>query len=662
MSRRALLERGSDGRFRQLVYDLLTISVRMETVRSIWLERIGISGPQYSVLVAIAQFQARYRSQCQQGGAGVARVSGAFITTETGRLERLGLVVKAINPRDRRGVLLRLTPRARRQIDRDQSGDYGHQRHVLRAVGRARRSARSRPRRCSSSNSSREVTELIANGRSAMHLPALPNEHRKRGPNAENGLVNLAVRHLRTTEIYRMRSRRAMISYFVRYRGSAADPAAFVELLRDSSRRDPQTVSRHPYAVAARAGGLERSVPGTPDGTALLAQMTFDTPADSAARACSSEARRRAREDFARFPPFSGEVTHQAMRSHSDLLMAMESLHSLPAAIFHWRGCNANSKTIVTELSCSRPRQFGDVACKETPDIMIGQQIHQRSDAWFGLRDGRRRAHAEYRRSEFPQLQHSWSVHDWRHDILGDDPSRRAVAALRSSARSPSPPQYRSSSSASLGAGCAEPNQFVPLVSSMAFLILFEHLAVVIWGSEMRPLPIPVRRRRLAHWPLYRERTAARRARPVIRFHSWPRARCFVTPDWVVGLRTIAEDSDTALLLGVDVNQLVPVVFVLAGLFAAVAGALFAIDYRQVHPFMGEAIGLKGISAMIVGGMGNVWGAIIGGLIIGIAEVLSVGYIGANFVDISVFGLLLLILMVRPTGLSRAWPRKRGGP
>ena len=78
-----------------------------------------------------------------------------------------------------------------------------------------------------------------------------------------------------------------------------------------------------------------------------------------------------------------------------------------------------------------------------------------------------------------------------------------------------------------------------------------------------------------------------------------------------------------------------PVVFVLAGLFAAVAGVLFALNYRQVQPFMGEAVGLKGISAMIVGGMGNTWGAIAGGLIIGIAEVLSVGYVGANFVDIT---------------------------
>jgi branched-chain amino acid transport system permease protein len=126
-------------------------------------------------------------------------------------------------------------------------------------------------------------------------------------------------------------------------------------------------------------------------------------------------------------------------------------------------------------------------------------------------------------------------------------------------------------------------------------------------------------------------------------------------------LRTIAEDSDTALLLGVDVNRLVPVVFALAGLFAAIAGVLFALNYRQVQPFMGEAVGLKGISAMIVGGMGNTWGAIVGGLIIGITEVLSVGYVGANFVDISVFGLLLLILFVRPTGLFAGLPAGRGG-
>jgi MarR family transcriptional regulator, organic hydroperoxide resistance regulator len=114
-SRPALLEGGSDRRFRQLVYDLLTISVRMETVRTYLARQIGITGPQYSVLVAIAQFQGAEGVSVSKV-AEVLHVSGAFITAETRQLERVGLVIKAINPRDRRGVLLRLTPNGERQM------------------------------------------------------------------------------------------------------------------------------------------------------------------------------------------------------------------------------------------------------------------------------------------------------------------------------------------------------------------------------------------------------------------------------------------------------------------------------------------------------------------------------------------------------------------
>src|SRR5262245_5839463 len=191
---------------------------------------------------------------------------------------------------------------------------------------------------------------------------------------------------------------------------------------------------------------------------------------------------------------------------------------------------------------------------------------------------------------------------------------------------------------------------FVPLVSSMAFLILFENLAVVYWGSDLRSLP---RLFGSADW---------RVGNLVISLPQLAGLAGSVALIWCLsvllkrtrigrGLRTIAEDSDTALLLGVDVRRIVPLVFVISGLFAALAGILFALNYRQVHPFMGEALGLKGISAMVVGGMGNIWGAIAGGLVIGLAEVFSIDLFGADFVDISVYGLLLLILIVRPTGL-----------
>ena len=115
VSRPALLDRGCDSRFRQLVYDLLTISVRMETVRTHLARRIGITGPQYSVLAAIAQFQGADGVSVSKV-AEVLHVSSAFITAETRALEWLGLVMKAINPRDRRGVLLRLTPSGEKQM------------------------------------------------------------------------------------------------------------------------------------------------------------------------------------------------------------------------------------------------------------------------------------------------------------------------------------------------------------------------------------------------------------------------------------------------------------------------------------------------------------------------------------------------------------------
>ena len=192
--------------------------------------------------------------------------------------------------------------------------------------------------------------------------------------------------------------------------------------------------------------------------------------------------------------------------------------------------------------------------------------------------------------------------------------------------------------------------EFVPLVSSMAFLILFENLAVAYWGSDLQSMP---RLFASADWRI---------GNLVVSVPQLVGLVCSVGLIWGLslllaktrigrGLRTIAEDSNTALLLGVDIHRLVPLVFVISGLFAALGGVLFALNYRQVHPFMGEALGLKGISAMVVGGMGNIWGAIAGGLIIGLAEVFSIDLFGADFVDISVYGLLLLILIVRPTGL-----------
>jgi MarR family transcriptional regulator, organic hydroperoxide resistance regulator len=118
VSRPALLERGSDERFRRLVYDLLTISSRMVMVREHLGSRMGISAPQYSLLMAIGQFQGK----SGVGVTAIARVlhvSGAFVATESGKLVQAGLLTKRANPEDRRGVLLTLTRAGRALIKRN---------------------------------------------------------------------------------------------------------------------------------------------------------------------------------------------------------------------------------------------------------------------------------------------------------------------------------------------------------------------------------------------------------------------------------------------------------------------------------------------------------------------------------------------------------------
>jgi len=116
-SRRALLAGGSDRRFRTLVHDLLTVSTRMELVRGHLGARMGVSGPQYSVLVAVAHLQGE-RGVSVSAVAHALHVSSAFVASETGRLARRGLIAKRVNPHDRRGVLLRIAPAGRLAIGR----------------------------------------------------------------------------------------------------------------------------------------------------------------------------------------------------------------------------------------------------------------------------------------------------------------------------------------------------------------------------------------------------------------------------------------------------------------------------------------------------------------------------------------------------------------
>jgi branched-chain amino acid transport system permease protein len=190
----------------------------------------------------------------------------------------------------------------------------------------------------------------------------------------------------------------------------------------------------------------------------------------------------------------------------------------------------------------------------------------------------------------------------------------------------------------------------VPLVSSLGFLVLLQSFVLATVGSDQQAFPAVVGDLNLRFGGLV---VGSAQVVSLVISIVLVTALSLVLKRTSFGrqIRSIAESRETAMLLGIDIGAIIPRVFVLSAVIAALGGVLFAVNYLQVSPFMGEGVGFKGVAAMIVGGMGSVWGAVIGGLLIGVVEVLSIRLFGADTVDISVYGLLLVLLVLRPQGL-----------
>jgi branched-chain amino acid transport system permease protein len=116
-------------------------------------------------------------------------------------------------------------------------------------------------------------------------------------------------------------------------------------------------------------------------------------------------------------------------------------------------------------------------------------------------------------------------------------------------------------------------------------------------------------------------------------------------------LRAVAESRKAAALLGIDVEGIFRMTSVLAALLGGMAGVLIALYTNAVFPQMGQPMLHKGIAVVILGGMGDIRGALLGGFFLGFAEVLSIAYIGSTMRDAVAFGLLFAILLLRPEGL-----------
>lgn len=118
-----------------------------------------------------------------------------------------------------------------------------------------------------------------------------------------------------------------------------------------------------------------------------------------------------------------------------------------------------------------------------------------------------------------------------------------------------------------------------------------------------------------------------------------------------LAMRAVSHDPNVAALMGVPTDRIISFTFMLGSALAAAAGLLYSLSYPKIEPFMGVLPGLKAFVAAVLGGIGNVPGAMVGGLVLGLSEEFVAGYVSSNLRDVFAFSLLIAVLLFKPTGL-----------
>ena len=116
-------------------------------------------------------------------------------------------------------------------------------------------------------------------------------------------------------------------------------------------------------------------------------------------------------------------------------------------------------------------------------------------------------------------------------------------------------------------------------------------------------------------------------------------------------MRAVAADREAAEMLGINVNRVIASTFFLGSALAGIAGVMGGLLFNQVTATIGFIAGLKAFTAAVVGGIGSIPGAMLGGLLIGVAESMVTGYISSTYTNLIVFGLLIVVMLIRPSGL-----------
>ena len=116
-------------------------------------------------------------------------------------------------------------------------------------------------------------------------------------------------------------------------------------------------------------------------------------------------------------------------------------------------------------------------------------------------------------------------------------------------------------------------------------------------------------------------------------------------------MRAVASDREAAEMIGINVNMTIAATFFIGSALAGVAGVMAGLMFNQVANTIGFIVGLKAFTAAVVGGIGSIPGAMLGGLLIGIAESMITGYVSSTYTNLIVFGILIAVMLARPSGL-----------
>jgi branched-chain amino acid transport system permease protein len=200
--------------------------------------------------------------------------------------------------------------------------------------------------------------------------------------------------------------------------------------------------------------------------------------------------------------------------------------------------------------------------------------------------------------------------------------------------------------------------RLAPLITAIGVSILLQYSAALVWGKQyiampeiVKPTPLAVGGAQLTDVQLFVFLLACALMGGLLWFiHSSRIGRA---------MRATEQNAEVAGLMGVNIDYIIAFTFLLGSVIGAIAGVMVVLYYGLGHYFMGFMLGLKAFTAAVLGGIGNVAGAMLGGLLLGVIESLASGYIGdltggvlgSNYRDIFAFLVLVLVLVLRPAGI-----------